>query len=248
MPTAVLVEWGELDDDLASRAPAPGLLPLAGRPLVQWAAETLRACGDVDRLVLSGPPAYAAQTQALDLFDDAHLLAARPAARLEALLEYCAGDDELLLWPTNSPLLRVEMVEQFLTHAPLDAAVAWTMVRQERFEQTFPGLRLSGQRLGGDLLAPGLLGLVRPAELTTRGAVLRRLLASDNPKTELGRLLGVGFAIKFGAGRATLEEVVRRVGEAIGLAAVVQVMPHAELAFAVRSRQAHQLARQRLEA
>ncbi len=248
MTTAVLIEVEALEDELAGRAAAPGLLPLCGRPTVTYPARALRACGNVDRLVLAGPRVYDKHSAALDEVDQTVLADGPLGDLVDDVLERC-GDGELLFWPANAPLLTVDMVERFLAGAPLEAAATWSVVREERVVSAFPGHdRGAAHNFAGDRLMFGGLGCVRADVLAPKRATLRRLLGRSVSKSELVKMLGVGFAIKVQNGRASLEELVERVAESVGAPCVAEILPDPELAFRVRSRHEHHVARDRMEA
>ncbi|NUP99165.1 MAG: NTP transferase domain-containing protein [Armatimonadetes bacterium] len=248
MPTVVLFETDRLEDELATRAAAPGLLPLGGLPLLSYAARAFRACGDVTRVVLAGSTGYAGHGAALAEVDESLLLDGATGTRLQAVLDQYGGENELLFWPPNAPLVRPEMVEHFLAHAPVQAALTWALVREERMLQIFPdGLDVPRHGFDGLNLAITPLGLVRPAAIETQRPLLNRLVGTELNRGELIKMLGMGFAIKFQARRAPLDEVVRRLSEALSLPCLAQILPFPELAFRVRNRAEHHLARARLE-
>ncbi|MBI5834455.1 MAG: nucleotidyltransferase family protein [Armatimonadetes bacterium] len=248
MATAILLETDKLDDALSGRAGAPGLLPAAGRPLVDYAARALAACGDVERVVLAGPTAYGQHAVATTHCDETLLLDDPVRTLVESLLERYGDCEELLLWRPNAPLLTTEMVEHFLAHAPAEAAVTVALVRAERVEAEMPDLPpVPTTALGPDNVTFTPLMVIRPAALANHHALLSRLVADSMAQAELVKTLGVGFSIKLKAGRARLDEVARRVSEVIGSPCVLQVAPHAELAVRVRTRAEYHWVRERLE-
>jgi len=248
MATAILLETDRLDDGLSGRAGAPGLLPAAGRPLVDYAARALAACGDVDRVVLAGPTAYGQHAVATAHIDDTILLDEPLRVLVEAVLERYGDCEELLLWRPNGPLLTTEMVEHFLAHAPAEAAVTVALVRAERVEDQLAELPpVPSTVFGPDAVTFSPLMVIRPAALAAHHALLGRLVAENVAQAELVKTLGVGFSIKLKAGRARLDEVARRMSEVIGAPCVLQMSPHAELVVRVRNRDEYHWVRERLE-
>jgi len=233
---------------LAGRAPAAGLLPLAGHPMVAYAARAFRACGDVDEIVLAGPEVYGDHVAALAECDGAPLLAETVAERVDLALERFADRSELLFWPANAPLLTPAAVESFLAHAPVGAGLCWSCVRHGRVAAAFEDSDdLPKHKFGGETLVLGGLGAVRPGALAGQRDLLLRMLGQPLVKSELTKLLGVGFAIKYMAYRATLGDLMMKIGEVLGVECVATILPHPELCFRVRNRAAHHCARARLE-
>ena len=248
MATAILLETDRLEDALSGRAGAPGLLPAAGRPLVDYAARALAACGDVERVVLAGPTAYGQHAVATAHVDETLLLDEPLRVVVEALLERYGEDEELLLWRPNGPLLTTDMVEHFLAHAPAEAAVNVALVRAERIEAELPEFpAVPTTALGPDTVHFSPLMSLRPAALANHHALLVRLVAENMAQAELVKTLGVGFSIKLRTGRARLDEVARRVSEVVGSPCVLQMSPYAELAVRVRNRAEYHWVREQLE-
>ena len=249
MPTVVLLEVDPLDDELAGRAPSAGLLPLAGHPMVTYAARAFRACGDIDEIRLAGPDAYRGQAAALADIDGEPLIAETVAERVDLALDQLSDRDELLFWPANAPMLTPEAVESFLANAPTTAGLIWSCVRESRVEKTFDGVvHLPVHHFGGDSLVLGGLGCVKPEAVAEHRDLLRRMLGQQLVKSELVKLLGVGFAIKFTSNRATLSDLMLKIGEVLGVDCVASILPYAELCFRVRNRAEHHQARAWLEA
>lgn len=246
MPTVILLETDQLDQSLSERAAAPGLLEVAGRPMVRHAVRAFAACGSVDRIVLAGPTAY----EAIELpgVDDRVLDDRGPTALLAGLLERYGDAEEWLLWQPNAPLIEPPMLDAFLAHAPLGAAVCGALVRAERVEAAFGELpRLAAHTFVHDRLVMTPLFGLSPACLAPHRELLGQLFGGGGARVELLKRLGVGFAIKLRSGRASLAELAARLGEQVGGPVVMQILPHPELCLKVASRAEHRVARSRLE-
>jgi len=248
MPTVVLLEIDALEDELAGRAASPGLLPLAGHPMVTYAARAFRACGNVTEIAVAGPEAYREQPAALAELDGAPILAESVAERVDLALDRFADRDELLFWPANAPLLTPEAIESFLTHAPVSAGLCWSCVRHSRVQSDFPELEtLPQHKFGTETFCLGGLGSVKPAAIAEQRDLLRRMLGQPLTKGELTKLLGVGFAIKYASARASLTDLMNKISEVLGVECVATILPHPELCFRVRNRAEHHVARAMLE-
>lgn len=247
MATAVLVETDRLDDALAGRAPSPGLLTLNGIPAIQRALAALRACGDVDRIVLAGPDSYLSYPRVMCQIDDFVSYSAEQPEALAGLLA-ARDSEELLFWPPNGGLLTTAMVETFLRLAPADAAVSLAAVKRRCLvaAHALP-VATKAWTFSDVTIAVSPLCVSRAGRSDRQNELLVALLAGRALSAEMRRILGVSLALRITAGAASLDEVLRRTGEHIGGPVVVALLPYAELAVRLRRRPELTWSRDRLE-
>lgn len=246
MACVLLLEIDRLEPALAGRAPAAGLLTVAGRTQVELVARAFAACGDVEAVHLAGPAVYADRLPAA--VSRFHPAESYTPAALETILEALADADEVFLSPTNLPLLSADAIEAFLARTPRQAGVSCLLVPHADVLERLGELpSLVGHRFGGEPLVFAPLLLVQPAALAPHRELLAAALAGGLNPTELVRRLGVGFAIKLRSGRATLAELAARLGELLGVPCVFQVARCPELCLRVASRAELRTARWLLE-
>lgn len=247
MATVILVETDRLDD-LVGRAAAPGLLPLAGLPLVRHAARAFAACGDVDRIVLAGPTVYERALGDLPEIAESLLLDRSLRHLAEALLDRYGEVDEVILWRANGPLIRPAMIEHFLARAPRAAALTVALVRAERVRAAWPdGPVHLAHTMGNESVVGTTLVCLRPAVLAAHRQLVAAVLHERRLPADLAKLLGVALSLKLSTGRATLAELARRASELLGAPAVVQLAPFPELTVGVRHRAEYHWVRNLME-
>jgi 2-C-methyl-D-erythritol 4-phosphate cytidylyltransferase len=142
LAVALIVAAG-LGERLGAGRPK-ALVELAGRPLLQWSVDTLRAAPGIGRIVVAIPPAYASETARQELSiglpssPDADVIAvAGGATRSESVAFALAAagsgpdSDRVLVHDAARPLLSVELVRATLAAVEregIDAAIAATPV------------------------------------------------------------------------------------------------------------------------
>lgn len=98
------------------------LIPLAGRPLLQWSVDVLRSISSIERIVVALPPGAAAPAGTIGVPGG--------AVRSESVrlaLAAAGGNDPVLVHDAARPLLTGELVERTIAAAladGVDAAIA----------------------------------------------------------------------------------------------------------------------------
>ncbi len=123
MVTAVIAAAGS-GERLGAGGPK-AFVPLAGRPMIEWSIEALRAAGPVRSIVVACPPGHAAQLEGSDieLVDGGDTRSASVANALQTV------DTELVaIHDAARPLLSTELVEAvvatLLAEPAADGAIA----------------------------------------------------------------------------------------------------------------------------
>jgi 2-C-methyl-D-erythritol 4-phosphate cytidylyltransferase len=148
-------------------------VPLAGRPLVEWSIEAMRACASVRSIVLACPPGHVHDLAADDLtFVDGGATRARSVANALAVVE----TELVAIHDAARPLLTPGLVEGVV--ATLDAdpdadgAIAATPVAETIKRATGTGESVEGTVDRGELWAA-------QTPQVFRVEALRRTLAAD---------------------------------------------------------------------
>lgn len=118
----------------STRLPRKNILPLGGKPLIQWAAESARACGLIDRLILSTEdPEVAAVAEKLGLdvpFLRPPVLAKDPAGVVQVTLHAIASlreqgdeyDEVIILLPTSPFRSAQDIIDAYTLFQQTNAA------------------------------------------------------------------------------------------------------------------------------
>lgn len=217
------------------RAKIPGydveeaLIPLAGRPMVDYVLQAVRGASGVGRVCLVG------SEKLCSLYRDREDLILAPAGNevLESLangLQVLNPREWVLVATADIPLVTPAMISDFLARCQEKPAdFYYAILRRETNEARFPGTRRTYVRLREGVFCGGNLFLVRPevvVEGIRRGAAIAAL--RKNP-LGLARLIGPGFILKLLFHRLSLAEAETKFSQLLGLTGVTVISPYAEV-------------------
>jgi GTP:adenosylcobinamide-phosphate guanylyltransferase len=232
MPDALVLAGGRPDPVLTGGASPKAFAPLAGRTMVDYVVDALRATPGIARIALVGPiPLPAALAGRVDIAVQASgELLDNVAAGLSAL----GGDAPILAAAADIPLLTPGAVTAFLdAAAALDADISYAVVPRAEMAGAFPEARKTFVRLREGTFTGGSLFLIRPAAFTlARGHIERAIHARKKP-WQLAMLLGPTVLLGMLTGRASIPALERRVTVLVGIRARAVVCRTPEIALDV---------------
>ena len=208
------------------------LVPLAGRPMLDYVVDAVRAGlpQGMRILVATTPetptPAGCVRVASGDSLVDTLLSGVRA---LEAHEKY------LLVATADIPFLTPASVADFLLRArETGAGFAWPIVPAEVCEAAFPGTRRTTLRLREGTFTGGNLALLDPAFLRERETVLRAAYARRKSVIGLARLLGAPLLLRLAASRVapnllSIAHAEAAVGRVLGVKTRAVVSQFAEL-------------------
>lgn len=221
-------------DPLASAygVPHKAAIPVAGRPMGEWAVEGLKGVPGLGRILVAADwrklgPAVPMLTR----LERVVPVAAMPSVAETVLAVLAAVPPPILVTTIDHPLLTPRTVEEFLDKVPLDADAAAAVARRDTILGAYPEarrtwLRFRGMRVSGCNLY--LLGSHRAEQVVRFWAQLDR---SRKDPAAMARALGP-WAVLLGAlGLLTMEGAARRLSRKVGarLAVVELSTPEAAI-------------------
>ncbi|CAB1130122.1 NTP_transf_3 domain-containing protein [Candidatus Hydrogenisulfobacillus filiaventi] len=190
------------------------LIPVAGRPLVDYVVDALAATPGVDRLWAVGPvperPGLTVLPAADNLWDNLR-------RGLEAVLAHDPGAPALLIATADLPFLTPAVVSRFLEAAPVGMDVVYPIVPRAAVEAAYPGVQRTWVRMADGVFTGGNLFLVRPQALLAVEGTARALLGHRKDPWKLARDLGPGLLWGLVTGRLRIAAVEARVAARWGI-------------------------------
>jgi CTP:molybdopterin cytidylyltransferase MocA len=228
------------------------LLPIAGRPMVQWVLDALNAAETVRRIVVVGLGADDAAAlksgKETAFVANQGSLIANTEAGVKKLMERDAALNYALVVSADIPALEGPHVD-WITRAcqETDHEIYYGLVSEEVMEKRFPGSKRSyfklkeGKFCGSDinLFSTGLVGHYHPAWHTivdSRKSILKQ-----------ASLIGLDTLLIMALGQMTIAEAVRRAKTKLGVNGRVLLLPHAEAGMDVDKPRQYELVKADLE-
>jgi len=245
----IILAGGRMADDfkLASGVEAKALIPLLGRPMVEYSIEAARGCTGVQQVCVVAGEWFlrlAAATRVEHYVPD-H---GHEVDNLFAALDTLGSDDPTLMLTADTPLITPALLEAFLASLPPEADVGYSFVERERILERFADRRgRSGTtrdawvfvRLAEGQFTGSSLVYFRPEALRRNEPLLRQVMDARRQAWRLALLIGPLLIL-----RAVLQQLLptsilswrdieRRMGELAGCNCVGLVSDQPELAFDV---------------
>ena len=220
---AVVLAGGSPADPLAARfgVASKTLVPVHGRPMVEYTLESLRGAG-VERIVYVGPPAGLDPAPDVLVPDRGSLIANLEAGLAEA------DSQKVVVASGDNPFITTEAVSWLLQNAP-DVALVYPIVPKEAVEKRWPGMRRTYARLRDGVFTGGNI-IILDRELFERALPMaRKIIELRKKPLALARLIGFGVLVKLLLGRLTIAELEARAEKLFGVPMKALITPYPEV-------------------
>ncbi len=217
---------------------AKAMLPLAGRPMVQWVLDALNAAECIEQIVVVGLPSEA-QT---DLNSRKPLSFVQGQgemlANIQAGARQAAGlaprAEHILVCSSDIPAISARMVDWLAEQAARENAdICYNVITRERMEQRFPGSRRTYVRLKDMQVCGGDLNAVRLSMAIGAHPIWKRIIAARKNPLRQAALVGIDTLILLMLRQLSLRDVEARVNRRMELHARALLCPFAEMGMDV---------------
>ena len=227
MVDALILAGGQLGEGEPLGAAAMGrpkaLMPVAGRPMVDWVIHALDRSCQVRHIVLAGLPEHQIPLEhaRLHCIPDAGSMLANIEAGRRALRRVSEAPGRALLCMGDIPLLTPDGVRRYLNACgPQDRDFYYTVVKEGVLEQQFPGSSRTYIELADGRFAGGDLFLTH-VDFNYDRALIQSLIDGRKNVVKVAWRLGARFWIKAMKRRLSTHDVAERLGTIMGLQAQV---------------------------
>ncbi|MCX7598164.1 MAG: nucleotidyltransferase family protein [Armatimonadetes bacterium] len=239
----LILAGGTPDDPLAASwgIPVKALIPVAGRPMVQYVAQALCEAGLAPVVVATTAGAEAAIQAVVDDLNAVGTplcIAVADGPRftdtLQAGLGPLATERPVLVATGDLPLLTAQAVEDFLTQAQATGAdLVYSAVLVKHLTGAYAEAPRTAVRLREGKVTGGNLALSRPEVWRAAMARVEQAFAGRKSPLALARMLGLGFIVGLCLGRLSIPAIVRRGERVLGCRAAVVLSRYPEICFDV---------------
>ena len=253
---AIIAAGGKLNTEdplfievgLANKA----LIPLAGKPMVQWVVEALLGSKHIEGVVIVGlqPSDLNLPDLPIQYAPETDNVVNNVLAGLELVKKQDPNYKWVLVSTADIPLIKPEMIDNFIeTAQTLGAEAIYPLVTDKTMESRFPNSKRTFTKMKGGRYSGGNITLAsHVAPLKINYDLLRGITGERKNFVAQARLIGIGFIIRFLLGLMTIEEAAQRASIPFNVIGKVIDWPNAEVAMDVDKQHQYHIIKQEIEA
>lgn len=212
-----------------SSARFKGLLPIAGKPMVEWVVDALRAAESVHDIAVVVPTAenlgpWVDKVDKLVVSDGEfidNVLAGVRAFRVERPLLISTGDIPALLPEAVDDYVRVSLAT--------GAEVTYPLIRKTDMLEQFPGSERTFVKIVGGPVTGGNIVLITPEVAERNAEVGQRLFDTRKSALKMARVLSFAFVARLVTGRLRPDDVAKRMKQLLGAECAAVYTEHASI-------------------
>jgi len=215
-----------------SPEPYEALIPIAGRPMVDFVVAALQSSPSIKKIVVVGP----AELEYLKRGKVIKVITSHGALieNLRRGLDSFEPDELTLVATADIPLLCAAAVEDFLTQAQTKPADFYYPIIEKRTnEAKYPGSKRTYVRLRDGTFTGGNLLLLYPRILERGWGWAEDMYRLRKEPLKMCRLLGWGFLIQLLLGRLTISNLERRFEQVLGASGRAIISSYPEIGLDV---------------
>ena len=219
-----------------SNGGSKALIDIAGKPMIQWVLDALGDARTVDRVVIVGLTNKTGLSckKPLSFLSNQGRLLENLKAGTARVLELHPKAQHVLFVSSDIPAISGQMVDWVVdtclqTHDDL----YYNVVRRESMEARFPTSRRTYTRLKDMELCGGDMNMARTRIVSENSEFWNKVLdARKNPAAQAA-LIGPDIIFKYLFGRLTIDDVIQRVADKLGIRGRAIVCPFPEVGMDV---------------
>ena len=226
------------------------LIPIAGKPMLQYVVDALAGSPKVEKFVLVGltpeecpdlgVPVTYVSSQA-GIFDNV-------VAGIKKLRQIKPDAELAIMSTADIPLLTTEMVDWFIeTCTETDHDIYYTAVERSVMERRFAQSGRTFIPLSDGAYCGGDIFMARTDLIHSNQALIDKLMEARKSFLKQVRLLGLGFLIRFALRRLTVADAERRVSKTLNVRGRAIITPYAEMGMDVDKPHQLEIVRAELE-
>lgn len=242
------------DDPLAgmlARGERKALLPIAGKPMIQWALDALAATKRIENVVIIGI------NEQIDLHCGAKPIQYMPSAGsvFDNARAGCAQvlelnpDSTRTIWVSSDlPLITHAMLDWFIDQTTLsEHEMYYQLIEQKVMESRFPTCKRTYTKLKGGTVCGGDVTVINPRVAAVTHPAFRRISAARKSVGKQAALVGLWPLVLLLTRQLTSDRAATIIRHRLGLDGVFIYTPYPEMGMDVDRPEQYEIARLELE-
>jgi GTP:adenosylcobinamide-phosphate guanylyltransferase len=193
-----------------------GLVPIAGRPMVEWVVDALRASETIGEIALVIPSVDGLGSWV----DNVDHVVISDASFIENAIAGCDvfRDKGHVLGATGDlPALTPAAINDYVERSLASGAeITYPLVRAEDMEAQFPGSQRTYVKVAGGPVTGGNMMLLGPDVVRRNRQIVQALFDTRKSPVAMARVIGIPFIFKYITGRLRVDDVEKKMGQLLG--------------------------------
>lgn len=206
-----------------------GLVPVAGKPMVEWVVDALRAASTIGGIAVVVPTAENLGAW-VDKADKIVVSDQRFADNIFAGVDSFRTDRPTLVTTGDLPALTPEAIDDFVTRS-LDAGAdfSYPLIREADMMEQFPGSERTFVTIADGKVTGGNMAVLSPDLVARNRDIGQRLFETRKNPLAMARVIGFPFVFKLLSGRLRPADVEAKMAQLLGGVCVALYTPHASI-------------------
>lgn len=206
-----------------------GLVPVAGKPMVEWVVDALRAAESIGDIAVVVPTAEGLGAW-VDKADKIVVSEGRFADNVIAGVDSFRNDRSVLVTTGDLPALTAAAVDDFVAQSiSRGADFSYPLVRKSNMLEQFPGSERTFVRIAGGPVTGGNMMVMTPSLVAQAREIGQRFFETRKSPLRMAQVVGVPFIVKMALGILDPADVERKLGELLGGTCAAIYTTHASI-------------------
>jgi molybdopterin-guanine dinucleotide biosynthesis protein A len=215
-----------------SQGKEKALLPIAGKPMIQWVLEALEDSLQISNVVVVGSPlpATVRSGKVRAVIQNQGDMLSNILAGMQRILEIEPQAHHVVLVSSDIPAITAEMVDWLVqTTMQTDEDVYYTVIERRVMEAKYPRSRRSYTRLKDLEVCGGDMNVVRATLTAGNQEMWQKIIAARKNVFKQAALIGLDTLLLLLIRQITLDQAVRTVASRLRISGRAILCPYAEV-------------------
>jgi GTP:adenosylcobinamide-phosphate guanylyltransferase len=214
-----------------SNGHSKALIDVAGRPMIQWVLDALGDAKKVERVIIIGlsPKNDLVCKKPLYYISNQGRMLSNIVAGVKKSLELNPKNEYVMIVSSDIPALKGEMVDWLVTTSKKTRDdLYYGVCPRDVMEKRFPASNRTYTKLKDIQVCGADINVIHVSMATEHLDTWEQLIGNRKSPFRQAAVIGLGTAFKYLTGQFTLEGLVQRVSERIGIKGRAIIWGHAE--------------------
>ncbi|MBM7615032.1 nucleotidyltransferase family protein [Alkaliphilus hydrothermalis] len=220
---AVILAGGNQGKSSNTFGSIKALCDFKGIPMIKYVINALRESGHIDKIMVIGDQGKLKKI----IGDDADVLTQEEESMIDNLIvatNYFANEDRLLVSTCDIPLLKGEMIADFIEAGLKEnKELIYPIVERNICEGAFPDVKRTFVTLKEGAFTGGNLVLLDPKAMGKIEAISRMMVENRKNPVKMSRLLGWKFLLLLLLKRLTIEDIENHIEKTFNIKAKAMI-------------------------